>query len=258
MSEIRNPARERLAKGEVSLGIGVRIARGVEIARSMQSCGYDWLFIDLEHGSASIETAAQIAAASLDAGIAPLVRVPKGQYDMATRMLDSGAWGIVMPHVDDAEEAAEAVRRLKYPPQGHRSVAGGLAHFGYKGVKVGDSSRIINENMLLTLMVETPEAIHAADAIAAVPGVDVVLIGTNDLAMEMGIPGDVGNQRIVAAYETVIGACKRHGKWAGMGGVYTEDLMKRYIGMGMRMILCGNDLSLLMTSATQRATALRG
>jgi 2-keto-3-deoxy-L-rhamnonate aldolase RhmA len=258
MTDIRNTARERLAKGELALGMGVRIVRGVEIASAMQSCGYDWLFIDLEHGTMSIENAAQIAAAALDAGIAPLVRVPNRQYDMATRMLDGGAWGIVMPHVDTAEEAAECVARLKYPPQGHRSVAGGLAHFGYRAVKIGDASRIINDNMLLTVMLETPQAIANAEAIAAVPGVDVLLIGTNDLATEMGIPGELAEPRIVAAYETVIAACKRHGKWPGMGGVYGEELLRRYIGMGMRMILCGNDLSLIMGAAAQRAGALRG
>lgn len=257
MTEIRNPARERLKRGEVSLGMGVRLTRSVEIAQLMRTCGYDWLFIDLEHGPLALESASQIAVAALGAGIAPIVRVPNGQYDMATRMLDGGAWGIVMPHVDTPEEAATVVDRLKYPPAGHRSVAGGLAHFGFKAMPIGEASRIINDNLLLTVMLETPKAIANADKIAAVPGVDVLLVGTNDLAMEMGIPGDLGNAQIVAAYETVVAACKRHGKWPGMGGVYTEDLLKRYIAMGVRMILGGNDMSMLMAASAQRAGFLR-
>src|SRR3954463_10159078 len=119
---IRNPARERLERGELSLGMGLRTTRTVDIASALTTCGYDWLFIDLEHSAISLETAAQLSAAGLDAGIAPLVRVPAKQYWMATRALDSGALGIVMPHVDTAEEAREIVDHLRYPPQGHRSV----------------------------------------------------------------------------------------------------------------------------------------
>ena len=107
-------------------------------------------------------------------------------------------------------------------------------------------------------MLETPAAIANADAIAAVPGIDVLLIGTSDLTMEMGIPGQLQHPDVVAAYETVIAACNKHGKWAGMGGVYVEEPMRRYIGMGARMVLSGNDLSLLMAAATQRAKFVTG
>src|SRR5579872_6856306 len=109
MAEIKNPARAPLEAGEVSIGVGLRLARGAEIGRIMKSCGWDWLFIDLEHGSMTLDTACQISVAALDAGIAPIVRIPNGQLDMATRALDGGGWGIVMPHVDTAEEAAELV-----------------------------------------------------------------------------------------------------------------------------------------------------
>jgi 2-keto-3-deoxy-L-rhamnonate aldolase RhmA len=257
MSDVRNPARARLVQGEVSIGVGLRLARGVEIARIMQSCGWDWLFIDLEHGAMSLDTAGQISVAALDAGIAPIVRVPQGQLDMATRALDAGAWGIVMPHVDSAEEAAAIVERVKYPPQGHRSVMGALPQFAYRGIGVGETAKIVNAEMLVTVMIETPRALENASKIAAVPGVDVLLIGTNDLAMEMGIPGQFAHPQIVAAYETVIGACRKEGKWPGMGGCYVDELLRRYIGMGMQMILGGNDLPFLMTGASARAKVLR-
>jgi 2-keto-3-deoxy-L-rhamnonate aldolase RhmA len=257
MAELRNPARARLARGEASIGVGLRLARGAEIGRIMQSCGWDWLFIDLEHGSMSLDTAGQIAVAALDAGIAPIARVPQGQLDMATRALDAGAWGIVMPHVDTAEEAAAIVERVKYPPEGHRSVMGALPQFGYRGVGVGEAAKIVNAEMLVTVMIETPRALENAAKIAAVPGIDVLLIGTNDLAMEMGIPGQFAHPNIVAAYEKVIAACRRESKWPGMGGCYAEDLLRRYIALGMRMILGGNDLPFLMTGATERAKLLR-
>ncbi|MBV9523718.1 MAG: aldolase [Alphaproteobacteria bacterium] len=255
---LRNPARERLERGELSLGLGLRLARGVDIAKILKSSGYDWLFIDLEHGTMSLDQAGQIAVAALDTGIAPIVRVPAMQHHMATRALDGGALGIVMPHVDTAEEACEIVDRLKYPPVGHRSVAGAQPQFDYQAMKTAELTRTLNAVSLTIVMVETPRAVGNAEAIAAVPGVDVVLIGTNDLAAEMGIPGDLANPKIAGAYETVIAACKKHGKWPGMGGVYNEELMKRYVGMGMRMILSGGDVGMLMQAATQRSSFLRG
>jgi 4-hydroxy-2-oxoheptanedioate aldolase len=257
MVELRNVARERLERGELSLGLGIRFARGVEIAKILKTCGYDWLFIDLEHGTLSLDTAAQMSVAALDAGIAPLVRVPEGQYSMATRILDGGALGIVVPHVDTADMAREVVSHLKYPPLGHRSVAGTSAHFDFRPLKVGELATAANAATLVVVMIETPAAVANADAIAAVPGVDALLIGTNDLAMEMGLPGDFANPRIAGAYETVISACKKHGKFPGMGGVYGEDLMRRYIGLGMRFILSGGDTGMLMQAATQRSTFLR-
>jgi 2-keto-3-deoxy-L-rhamnonate aldolase RhmA len=133
-----------------------------------------------------------------------------------------------------------------------------LAHVGFRTLPVGEVTQLINAETLITVMIETPEAVRNAEAIAAVPGIDSLLIGTNDLAMEMGIPGQFDHAEIVKAYETVIAACRKHGKWPGMGGVYHEDLQRKYIGLGMRMILSGNDLSLLMASATERAKLLRG
>ena len=253
----RNPARERLSKGELSLGIGLRQARTVDIAAAMATSGYDWLFIDLEHGTMPLDIAVQISVAALAAGISPLVRVPARQYSLATRALDGGALGIVMPHVDTAEEARAIVDRLKYPPAGHRSVAGGMAWFGFRAVPLGEATAAMNAETLVTVMLETPQAIANAEAIAAVPGVDVLLIGTNDLAMELGIPGQLGHAEIAGAYERVIAACRKHGKWPGMGGVYGEELMAKYIAMGMRMVLSGNDLGLLMAAAAQRAKFLR-
>src|ERR1700676_4963340 len=115
-----NPARERLSKGELSLGMGLHHARTVDIAAAMASCGLDFLFIDLEHGSMPLDTAVQISIAGLSAGITPVVRVPARQYTMGARALGGGALGIVMPHVDTPEEARTIVDHLKYPPVGHR------------------------------------------------------------------------------------------------------------------------------------------
>src|SRR5205085_480833 len=194
----------------------------------MAVAGFDWLFLDMEHGVMSLEACAQIATAALDAGIAPIARVPNGEYSIATRALDNGALGIVMPHVDSAAEAREIVDRLKYPPVGHRSVAGAQPQFDYRAMKIGELTTALNAATLTVVMVETPKAIANVEEIASVPGVDVVLVGTNDLAAEMGIPGDFANPKIADAYEKIIAACKRHKKFPGMGGVYSDELMKQY------------------------------
>ena len=257
MTELKNSARARLDAGELALGVGLRQARTVDTAMAMAACGFDWLFIDLEHGSMDLDMAAQISVAALGVGIAPIVRVPNGAYAMATRALDNGALGIVIPHVDTAAEATEVVAALKYPPAGHRSIAGAIPQFGFAPPDLATATVALNRAGLVVVMIETAAAVANADAIAAVPGVDVLLIGTNDLAGDLGITGNYADDRIVAAYETVIAACRAHAKWPGLGGVYDAQLLERYIGLGMRFILTGSDLSFMMAAARERTALLR-
>jgi len=258
MSVIVNHTKQKLAAGDLALGIGVRQARTVDIAPICKTCDYDWLFIDLEHGALSLDIASQISVAALGAGITPLVRVPGKEHHHATRMLDCGAQGIVWPHVDSAEEAKRLVSYCRYPPEGHRSVAGGSPQLGFRSVPVAEMTTLLNRELMVVIMVETPAAVAQADAIAAIPGVDSILIGTNDLCAEMGIPGQFTDTRVESAYKTVIDACRRHGKVPGMGGVYEPKLMEKFIGMGMRLILSGSDLSFMMAAARERSTTLRG
>jgi len=255
---VHNAAKERLAAGELALGIILRQARTVDIAPAMWACGYDWLFLDLEHNSMDLDTAVQISVAALGVGIAPIARVPARQLWMATRLLDGGALGIVVPHVDTPEEAQAITAALRYPPQGHRSVAGGLPHLRYDTHPLGETCAAINAATMIVVMLETPLAIRNADAIAAVPGIDSLLIGTNDLAMELGIPGGFGDERIAAAYQAVVDACRRHGKHAGVGGIADETLLKRYIEMGVRLVLPGSDLAFLQRAAAASAATMRG
>lgn len=257
LDRIENPARDRLAAGELSIGVALRFARTVDIAPAMQAAGYDWLFIDLEHGSTPLDAVAQISTTAIACGISSLVRVPKGEYALATRALDAGAAGIVLPHIDNAEEAREAVGRLKFPPLGHRSL-GAAPQLKFRQTPLAETMRLLNASSLTVIMLETPEAIDEADAIAAVEGVDVVMIGTNDLCAEMGIPGKYDDSRVVRAYETVLSACRKHGKWPGMGGVYDEVIAPRYIAMGFHFILSGLEFNFMMAAATQRAKFLRG
>jgi 4-hydroxy-2-oxoheptanedioate aldolase len=257
MQQLTNPVKERLAKGEVAIGMGVRGLRGVEVARLMKSAGFDWLFIDLEHGSTSVETAGQISVAALDAGIAPLVRVPAGELALGGRCLDGGALGIVIPHVDTAEQARAMADAFRFAPLGHRSIGGAYPHFGFGSLPVDQVVSGLDKATLVVAMIETPLAVENADRIAAVPGLDVLLIGTNDLCLEMGIPGQLDHARVKAAFDTVLGACKKHGKTPALGGIYSKELLTRYLGLGFRMVLAGNDLSLLHSAAQEQAKFVR-
>jgi 2-keto-3-deoxy-L-rhamnonate aldolase RhmA len=257
MIAIDNIAKKRLEAGELAIGVGVRQARTVDIGKAMKTAGFDWLFIDMEHSPIDLDIATQIAVAAQDAGITPLLRVPGFEHYLAARALDGGAQGIVFPHVDDAATARRLVSNCRFPPDGKRSMTGALPQVGFGSHPIGETARAVNAATLIVVMLETPEAIENADTIAAVPGVDALLIGTNDLCMEMGIPGEFTHERIVAAYDGVIAACRAHGKHPGMGGVYAPKLIEGYVKRGMRLILSGNDFSFLMAGARAQATAIR-
>lgn len=255
---IPNETKRRLAAGELALGMGLRLARTVDIASIAHTTGFDWLFIDMEHSPFGMESATQIASAALGFGVTPIVRVPGHQHFHSSRVLDAGAQGVVVPHVDTVAQAKEIVSFCKYPPVGHRSVAGALPQLRFRNVPIAELTRTVNEETLVIVMLETPAAIANADRIAAVKGVDVLLIGTNDLCAEMGIHGQFSHPKVKAAYRRVIAACRKHRKFPGMGGVYHPALMEGYVQMGMQFILAGSDLSYLMAGAKARTDFLRG
>ena len=254
---MKNVAKEKILNNELCLGVGLRQSRTVDIGKIMATSGYDWLFIDMEHNSMDIDIASQISVAAQDAGITPIVRVPDFAHHHATRVLDCGAMGVVFPHVENADIAKKLVSYCLYPPKGHRSMTGVLPQLDFKQKAIADVANTINDNMLIVIMLESPEAIANVDSITAVDGIDVILVGTNDLCMEMGIPGDYSNPKVKDAYSKVIEACKKYRKTPGMGGVYNEELMSEYINLGMKFILSGSDLSFMMQSALQRSNKLR-
>ena len=256
MSIVANHTKQRLAAGELALGMGLRQARTVDIAAIAKTCGYDWLFIDMEHNSMGVDGAAQIATAALGAGITPIVRVPGHEHFHASRLLDNGAQGIVVPHVDTAEQAARVVSHCRFPPGGKRSVPGGLPQLGFASLPMAETIAAVNDATLVVVMLETPLAIANADAIAAVPGIDVLLVGGSDLSAEMGIPGQFDDPRIDEAIRSVVAACGRHGRHAGLGGIYDHAVMQRLIALGPRFILSGSDLSFMMAGARQRSAFL--
>jgi 2-keto-3-deoxy-L-rhamnonate aldolase RhmA len=248
-----DPLRARLASGRIASGLVVVHSRQAQIARIAASCGYHWLFVDLEHGATGLDTATQICVAALDAGITPVVRVPANDPAWIGRVLDGGAVGVVVPHVDSRQDAERAADAVRYPPAGSRSLSGLQPQFGYQAIPAGELMRRADALTLLIGIIETGEAIARIDEIAAVPGMDALQIGTNDLSVSLGVPGEVDHPHVQEAVGRTIAACRRHGKIPVLGGAYREEALRRYADMGIRMMLVGNDLSLLIGALRARA-----
>ena len=253
---LRNHMKEKLARGEVVSSITVRLVRGIEIARIAKTAGFDSLYIDLEHSSFSLETTGQICMAALAAGVTPLVRVPG--VAVVSRVLDGGALGIIAPHVRSAAEARAYVTAAKFPPLGERSAAGPLPHLHYQSFPAAEADAALNDATLLMVQFESDAALAKADEIAAVDGVDMVMIGTNDLLADWGLPGQYEHARVHEAYATTIAACRRHGKHVGVGGLASRpQLAAEFVRMGARYVSTGTDLGFLLAACTAKAKEVR-
>jgi 2-keto-3-deoxy-L-rhamnonate aldolase RhmA len=253
----RNEAKRKMLQGHMALGFQVYHLRSVATPLLAAASGHDFLFIDMEHGAFSVQEATQICIAALPTGVAPLVRVCSGALDEATRLLDNGALGIVVPHVDTAQQAKRIADALHYPPAGTRSWGGPPALYGYQASDVGLAQREINDEIMTVVMIESPEAVRNADAIAATPGIDVLLFGSFDLTTELGIPGQMGHEKLIDAYQVVGDACRKHGKILGMGGINENEDARRFVGMGCRFVLTGSDHSYLLAGALAKSEFMR-
>ena len=198
-----NHMKQKLAAGELVLVMNLRLARTVDIAMVAEAGGYDAIYVDMEHSPYSIETTATICAAALGIGITPLVRVPSHEGHWSSRVLDGGAQGVIVPHVNNRGEAEAVVRHCRFPPLGERSVMGLGPALGYRAMPLGEINDRLNADTAVIVMLETAEGIDNAEAIAAVPGIDVLLIGSGDLTTDYGIPGQVDHPRLREAYEHV-------------------------------------------------------
>jgi len=258
MDAIQNKTKKKLRVGELTLCMAVNQMRTADVAQIAAACGFDAVFVDLEHGPTSLESASLICVAALGAGVTPIARIASHHANDMARILDSGAQGLMVPHVETAAEAEAIVRYCRFPPIGHRSTASTGPGVGYRKMSAGDINRRLNEETLLIAMLETPNAIENADAIAAVPGIDMVHIGAIDVSSELGVPGDLRDPRMKAAFEKVAQACRRHGKAMGVGGARGDAvLQKDLIALGVRYLTIGSDVSFLMAAARKDVDTLR-
>ncbi len=254
---IENRTKHLLASGGLALGLGVYHLRTAATPLLARTAGYDWLFILGEHGSFSAQETAQLCLSALSTGVSPIVQIGPGAFHDGAVALDNGAQGIIVPHVDTAAMARDVVDAFRYPPLGRRSWGGPPAIFAFAPPEMREAQRLANDETLLTVMLETTEAIENAETIAAVDGIDILLLGVGDLSAEMGIPGERSHPRILAAAEKVAAACRRHGKTLGIGGAYTADLLDIYVKLGARFVLASSDQALLLAAGAAHAKSVR-
>jgi 4-hydroxy-2-oxoheptanedioate aldolase len=249
---LRNHLKDKLKRGEVAASMIVRLTRSAEIVRLAATAGFDSLYVDLEHASFSLETTGAICAAALAAGITPLVRVP-GIGDVS-RVLDAGALGVIAPHVQTAAQARDYVTAAKFPPLGERSAAGHLPHLHYLSFPAAQADAAMNAATMVVVQFESEEALKNADEIVAVDGVDMVLIGSNDMLASFGLTGQYEHPRLHEAYARTIEVCRRAGKHVGVGGLSSRpDLAAQFVKMGARYVSTGTDLAFLLAACTAKA-----
>ena len=251
---VRNNVKEKLARGEVVASMTVRLVRQAEIAQIVATAGFDTLYVDMEHSAATFEATSQICMAALAAGIAPFVRVPANTAEYIARVLDGGALGVIAPHVNSAAEALAVVAAAKFPPLGARSAPGALPQLQFRSVPVADAYAALNAATMIIVQFETEQALKHADAIASVEGIDMVMIGSNDLLAEWGMPEQYEHPRLREAYATTIAVCRRHGKHVGVGGLANRPkLVADFVRMGARYVSTGTDLAFLLGACAERA-----
>ena len=251
---LSNQVLMKMRNNQVVSSMTVRLVKGGEVAQIAKTAGFDSIYIDLEHSSFSMETTSAICHMALAIDLPAFVRVPSNTPEWISRVLDSGALGVIAPHIESAQEARVVVSAAKFQPQGDRSAAGPLPHLKYRSFPATQSYPVMNANTMVIVQFESVKALDHAEEIVAVDGVDLVLIGTNDLTADMGIAGQYDHPLVQAAYEKTIAACAKYGKFCGVGGLSSRpDLVDKFVKLGARYVSTGTDLGFLMAAATQKA-----
>jgi 2-keto-3-deoxy-L-rhamnonate aldolase RhmA len=248
----------RLHAGRLTLMMGVSTARTSAIVHIAHSTGHDALLLDLEHGTMSLDVVAELCATGLALGITTLVRIPEREYGIIGRVLDAGAQGIVVPRVETAEEARLIARACRFAPRGQRSQTPMVPQLGMKPTPPRLLNRLLDEQVVVQVMLETPAGIENAEAIAAVDGVDMITMGLFDLTAEFGAVGEFADPRVRDAIEVVGQACRKHGKLLMVGGIGDDELYRSLVPLGVcPLLLTGSDATLLYSGATSAVAKAR-
>jgi len=246
--------KQRLAQGDTVLGCWLNLGSPVT-AEILGMAGFDWVLIDLEHGSGVEKDVLYQLQALEHTPAAPIVRIEGSQRQRIHRVLDMGAEGIMCPRIQTAEEAQGVADGLHYPPDGTRGVAKMVRATGF-GKQFFAYYRDAKENILGIVQIETVEALQHLDAIAALDGIDVLFIGPSDLTMAMGIFGQFDHPLFTDAVKATVAAADKAGKATGIL-MYTPTDFEKYHAMGIRMIACGSDTSFVADGSRNMATQLR-
>ncbi len=240
--------RKRVLAGECVYGTMIRQARDPGAPVIFASVGYDFVLIDMEHGNYNMETVADLIRGAKSAGIAPVIRVPHLETFFISRVLDAGAEGIMVPMTSTKEQAEAIVRYSKYTPIGQRGFGTQTGQTDYKPLKATEFMKEANEHTLVIAQIETREAIENVDAIIATEGIDVGLIGPNDLSISLGIPDQLDSEIMTQAIEKVVETAKRRGKASGIH-IGNVDLIKKWKAKGMTVLACSTDIGFLFNAS---------
>lgn len=217
------------------------------IAMLAAKAGLDFIMVDLEHGPLDMETLEDVFKVGRSLKLACFVRVPELTKGYVSRCLDLGATGVMVPMLESREEAEKLVRYAKYPPLGGRGFGGIGAHTHFRPIPQDETSAFMERANLETLtiaQIETKAAVENIDSIASVDGLDVLLIGPNDLSISMGYPGDLLGPKLTEAISRVAEAAKAHGKIFGMHA--PDALLERWIPQGLKLVMSGLDTNILL------------
>jgi 2-keto-3-deoxy-L-rhamnonate aldolase RhmA len=238
--------RDRLLKGERLIGTLLSLP-APELAEIAAGAGFDWLFLDMEHGAIGATDVLRLVQA-VEEPCACLVRIPENREMWVKKALDTGAAGIIVPHVNDASEAAQAVHWAKYPPEGGRSV--GFSRANRYGSRFQENVETANAATVVIAQVEHIDGVRRIDAILAVGGVDAVFIGPYDLSASLGKPGHIQDPDVRAAIGTVAAACARRKVPAG---IFAADLAAsaKAVEEGYILVCSGIDIGLYARSAAE-------
>lgn len=218
--------------------------RQPSVMQALKNAGYDFATIDMEHGVFDYESVADLSRFGRHIGITPLVRVPDKQYPFIARALDVGAQGIMVPRLRSAEEVREVVNVVKYPPFGERGCSFGRGHTDFHGGQLPENMQAANEETLLIVQVETRGAIDAIEEIAAITGVDVLLIGPTDLSIDLGVAGQLDAPALIEAISTTLAACQKHAVAPGIQITNLKWLI-HWAEQGMRVLSAFSEVALL-------------
>ena len=251
-----NQVKRALQQGQVQIGTWVTTLRNPHLPQILRSAGFDFIYVDMEHSDFSIETVGDLCAAALAHGLVPIVRPPAKEAHLLTRPLEVGAMGLLLPHVDTAQEAQEAVRAVKFPPLGQRGFNVRTVHTAFLGADPKAYARAANEETLLIVQIESRRGVRNLDAILAVDGVDGAVIGRGDLSADLGVMGEWDHPEVIRGVETMIRACGRRKK---IPGLLVPDVRgaEYWIGKGIRLVPYSNEVTLLMTAAAAGIKAIR-
>ena len=251
---LENTLKQKLEQGKAVFGVMITFP-SAPVIEMLGYLGFDWVLIDNEHGSITVENSEDLVRAAEFTSIAPIIRPVSNKPEIIAPFLDRGAWGVQVPHVNTAEEAWAAVDAVKYYPEGHRGIFSRSrpAGYGFSGT-TGDYVAEANRNTLVCLMLEEVEAIDNLKEMVKVDGVDVFFIGSGDLSQSMGYPGEQTHPEVQAMMEKGVKVIRDAGKVAGVS--CPDSYVPKFLDMGVQYFH-GNVNSLLQSSSLSYLKEMR-